>query len=91
MTDIDRFKDINDSLGHDHGDALLNQIARRFESEVSVHETLARLGGDEFIIVLPEHDQVQAEHGDQLCRSGSGAGHATSQRLTVSCNRAIVF
>jgi len=61
LIDIDRFKDINDSLGHDSGDALLNQIARRFETEVTVHETLARLGGDEFIIVLPEHDQAQAE------------------------------
>ena len=61
LIDIDRFKDINDSLGHDRGDALLNQIARRFENEVSVNETLARLGGDEFIVVLPEHDQVQAE------------------------------
>jgi diguanylate cyclase (GGDEF)-like protein len=61
LIDIDRFKDINDSLGHDSGDALLSQIARRFEAEISVHETLARLGGDEFIVVLPGHDQAQAE------------------------------
>ena len=61
LIDLDHFKDINDSLGHDRGDALLNQIARRFETEISVNETLARLGGDEFIIVLPEHDQQQAE------------------------------
>lgn len=57
LIDIDSFKDINDTLGHDHGDSLLNKIARRFDSEVSHTETLARLGGDEFIVVLPEHDR----------------------------------
>lgn len=60
LIDIDNFKDINEALGHDRGDDLLNKIARRFESEVNDHETLARLGGDEFIIVLPNHDQGQA-------------------------------
>jgi diguanylate cyclase (GGDEF)-like protein len=66
LIDIDSFKDINDTLGHDHGDSLLNKIARRFEEEISNKETLARLGGDEFIVVLPDHDQKQvikrAEH-----------------------------
>lgn len=55
LIDIDSFKDINDALGHDHGDRLLNKIARRFDGEVKNNETLARLGGDEFIIVLPDH------------------------------------
>ncbi len=58
LIDIDSFKDINDTMGHDRGDDLLNKIARRFESEIKTHETLARLGGDEFIVVLPEHDQT---------------------------------
>ena len=66
LIDIDSFKDINDTLGHDHGDSLLNKIARRFDEEISNKETLARLGGDEFIVVLPDHDQKQvikrAEH-----------------------------
>ncbi len=59
LIDIDSFKDINDALGHDRGDLLLNKIARRFEAEVNNNETLARLGGDEFIIVLPNHDRVK--------------------------------
>lgn len=59
LIDIDSFKDINDTLGHDRGDSLLNKIARRFEEEIRNHETLARLGGDEFIVVLPGHDQKQ--------------------------------
>jgi len=59
LIDIDRFKDINDTYGHEQGDHLLNKIARRFEQRIRNHETLARLGGDEFIIVLPEHNNHQ--------------------------------
>jgi diguanylate cyclase len=59
LIDIDSFKDINDTLGHDRGDSLLNKIARRFDEEINNHETLARLGGDEFIVVMPGHDQQQ--------------------------------
>jgi diguanylate cyclase (GGDEF)-like protein len=55
LIDIDRFKDINDTLGHDHGDSLLLQIAQRFNAEIKNNETLARLGGDEYVIILPEH------------------------------------
>ncbi|NOQ89339.1 MAG: EAL domain-containing protein, partial [Gammaproteobacteria bacterium] len=56
---IDSFKDINDSLGHDQGDSLLNKIAHRFGDEIKNNETLARLGGDEFIVVLPGQNQKQ--------------------------------
>ncbi|HEB81970.1 MAG TPA: bifunctional diguanylate cyclase/phosphodiesterase [Gammaproteobacteria bacterium] len=59
LIDIDNFKDINDTLGHDKGDILLNRIARRFEQSINPHETLARLGGDEFIVVLPGHNEAQ--------------------------------
>jgi len=59
LIDIDNFKDINDTLGHDHGDRLLNKIARRFDAGVKYNETLARLGGDEFIVVLPDHNREQ--------------------------------
>lgn len=59
LIDIDSFKDINDTLGHDHGDSLLNKIARRFGEEIHINETLARLGGDEFIVVLPDQDKKQ--------------------------------
>lgn len=59
--DLDRFKQINDGLGHDIGDKVLNAIANRFQNEVPEHGAIARWGGDEFVVVIPCDDSAQAQ------------------------------
>lgn len=54
--DLDRFKNVNDSLGHSVGDQLLCEVGKRFSASLSGSDTLARLGGDEFVVIAASHD-----------------------------------
>lgn len=69
--DIDCFKPVNDELGHDVGDRLLQLVAERLISAVRASDTVSRVGGDEFVVVLPqlEHPQAAAVTADKILRA----------------------
>jgi diguanylate cyclase (GGDEF)-like protein/PAS domain S-box-containing protein len=78
ITDLDRFKEVNDTLGHEAGDQLLETIARRLADAVRPGDLVARLGGDEYAIVVV---------GD----TDEPALHALAARLSTECARPVVL
>ena len=61
LIDLDRFKEINDTLGHQFGDKLLKVVSVRLKESVRLNDSIARLGGDEFAVLLPHTDYKGAE------------------------------
>ncbi len=86
--DLDRFKNVNDSLGHEFGDQVLRSVAQRLLGCVRSSDTVSRQGGDEFVIVLSEvaHAQDAAVIADKilLALSGPYGVEEHQPRLTVS-------
>ena len=76
--DLDGFKQINDTLGHDAGDTLLSMVAARLVAAVRQEDTVARLGGDEFVIALWE-----LSHGDDVAKLASKVIQAVSQPFSI--------
>jgi diguanylate cyclase (GGDEF)-like protein/PAS domain S-box-containing protein len=78
--DLDRFKNVNDSLGHQVGDNLLIEVAKRLGNLLREEDTISRIGGDEFIIVMPDSDAQGAAH------VASKVLHSISQNFQVENN-----
>ena len=86
--DLDRFKKINDSLGHELGDKLLMSVAHRLQSHLRRSDTLARLGGDEFVVILEEssHSHFAAVLARNLLNELSDVFDVDSHRLFVTAS-----
>jgi len=88
MIDLDRFKHVNDTLGHDVGDELLVEIARRLRSTVRSCDVVARLGGDEFVLVLddlPDESGVTAAV-QKLVRQLRGNFRLSDRAVYTTCS-----
>ncbi|TQN41055.1 diguanylate cyclase (GGDEF)-like protein [Blastococcus colisei] len=96
LIDLDRFKEINDTLGHSYGDKLLCQVGPRLESVLREGDTVARLGGDEFAVLLPlvdgvgEAEQVAERLRAALHRPFDVGGHDEDLALDVEASIGIV-
>jgi diguanylate cyclase (GGDEF)-like protein/PAS domain S-box-containing protein len=80
VIDLDRFKDVNDTLGHLAGDQLLQEVAFRLRQALRASDTVARLGGDEFALVLPDVD------GNAATLAAQKVVEAVAAPLVLECH-----
>ncbi len=91
--DLDRFKNVNDSLGHAAGDALLKEVAARLTALVREEDTVARLGGDEFVLLLPKiaHDDDARHVAEKVISDLARPVTVAGQRFSVGVSVGIAL
>jgi diguanylate cyclase (GGDEF)-like protein len=87
--DIDRFKDVNDSHGHELGDLLLQAVAKRLTKSLRQSDTVARIGGDEFVIILESVCEIRDADAVGLKVQRALAKSLTLQRHRVKATVSI--
>ena len=88
FVDLDRFKPVNDELGHDIGDLLLEETAKRLQDCMRESDTAARTGGDEFIVLLPtiEVELDAMVVAEKICHAIYQPFELPAHRLNISCS-----
>lgn len=91
--DLDRFKQVNDTLGHDAGDSLITNAAERLQAVVGKNDMVARFGGDEFLLLVESCDSVHAV--ELLCQRLIGVFqqpfHLMEHEFTVTCSMGVAL
>jgi diguanylate cyclase (GGDEF)-like protein/PAS domain S-box-containing protein len=92
FVDLDRFKQVNDSLGHQAGDELLCTIAQRLRDAAPSGSTIARVGGDEFVLLVPRIDESCAEAlTSDIILATSESWHYQGKRIPVNASIGVAF
>ncbi|MEY8738375.1 diguanylate cyclase [Bacillales bacterium AN1005] len=86
--DLDGFKPINDTYGHYHGDMLLKEVAKRFNSCIRGNDFISRLGGDEFVIFLSEVNSIKQVDiiGNRIIESLTGQINIEGDNIEIGCS-----
>ncbi len=85
LLDLDRFKQVNDTMGHPAGDSLLTQVASRLERTIGEHGRVGRLGGDEFQVILPGRHRRE-----DLANLANRVIHALSEPYSIDGHRVMI-
>ena len=83
MLDLDHFKTVNDTLGHQHGDAVLVHFVERTQAVLRRADRLGRYGGEEFMVLLPETDLDAARSVAQRIHAAAASGHRLDCQLSI--------